>query len=286
MSEEQGQEAEVVENTEAQEKSESLKAETESEKVQAEPTEGEPEEINYQEAYEKAKAASEREAQKIGRQRAAITQHEEKIKELNKRLMEYEQAQKPQEIVKPDINDYKTTEDYDAAVEEYVKNKAQKLADDKAQEAIQAQKHAQMQAMAQAQEAAFLKSEAEFKASNPDYDRAKNEVADFTKTNPLPPQVLNVVLEQAAADGMLPAVVNYFGENSGERLSELGKIGDLSPREAIIEIYKIQQSLKKSPKQIEKPLPKPLKSVKGTGTNKGLGKHSSGDDVLKTLGLK
>lgn len=256
-------------------------------------TDAEPKEETVEEklarldALEKKTQAAEK---KIMAQRKAYTALQKAAQEKDQKLQEFlsknETENEPQ---KPVVDDFDTYEEYQKAQDAYV----DELAEFKAKKAVVQERQNLLE---QERQAAFLKVQAErnsqyekekgaFVIDNPDFAHAEEEfnvfVQDAQQTTD--PRVQDAVVEQAYAGGNVPALINYFGSNNGERLSELSEISKLSPARAAVEIYKIQQKLKAINPVTKKESPKPPKTVKGkTTTSKDLSKG----DVLKNLGLK
>ena len=196
---------------------------------------------------------------KIDKQRAALSQSNNKIQELQSQLNKLQETKAPEA---PNENDYETYAEYGEARLKYMVDNQVKL--ERKQDLIERQSKLQ-EDRSNAQQAEFLKTEQTYRQANPNYDRAKKELQDHITLSPVSGAVGDAIYEQASRDGMLPDVINYFGDNSGEKLSEFERISALSPIEAAVEVYKIQQSLKSAPeKSTVKPLPKPLNTIKGT----------------------
>lgn len=284
MNEEQGTQAadevnkveDEFSNTEEQ-----LESDSESTQVDDAAQEEEETEVDYKTSYEKAKIEAQKKQDKVNKQRAALSQSNRKIEELQAKLNELQgPAQDEKPLVKPNINDFETNEEYQKAIDEYTDAVAAKKIKESQKEQLLEQQKAEIEKRNNEQKAEFLKSEAAYRLVNPDYDRAKTELQEHIELNPVKDAVADAIYERASKGGMLPAIINYFGENSGERLSEFSKISEMSPYDAVVEIYKIQQKLKSMTSPKDKPLPKPIKAVKSTGTGgKSLDK-ASGKDVL------
>ena len=245
----------------------------------AEVVEVEEVEVDYKAKADKLEKKLASEQAKIGRQRAALSQLQEK-QEQEKRQAE---AVKPVEALnaEPNENNYETYDEYEAARVTYFKSQGRNEALKESYE----QNAKQQQAI---KDMEFQKVEQTYRQSNPVYDDAKAEVINHYAIAPVPEAVGSAISEIAERGNGLPELINYFGENGGERLGELEIISRMSPVEAAVEVYKIQKSLSAEPAKAKPtPKPAPIKRVKGSGTiNKGLNENSSGDDVLKQLGFK
>lgn len=179
----------------------------------------------------------------------------------------------------PSEDDFDTHEEYVNAVIEY--RAEQKIVETQKKMAEMQEAQAYSQLLAQ-RESIKATQEAEFIQTNPLYKHAAEEVGLFVQQNVAPPAVAEAVID-VLYEGNIPAVINYFGENNGERLGELQKIMNMSPVKAGIEIYKIQQKLKTPVEKKTINVPKPIAKVKSaSGVTKDLGRG----DVLKNLGLK
>lgn len=196
---------------------------------------------------------------KIDKQRAALSQSNNKIQELQSQLNNLQETKAPEA---PNEDDFETFGEYDEARLNFlVDNKVKK----ERQEDLIKQQSKLQEDRNNAQQTEFLKTEQTYRQANPNYDRAKKELQDHMTLSPVSGAVGDAIYEQASRDGMLPDVINYFGDNSGEKMFEFERISSLSPIEAAVEVYKIQQSLKSAPEKTKvKPLPKPLKTIKGT----------------------
>ena len=240
--------------------------------------EPETKEIDYKVEHEKAQKRLEKEQQKINRQRKALSENYRKIQELNEQLAKVQQEQVEKE---PSVNDFDTYEEYDKARIEYIKKQASKEA---SANLIKQQQQRMLQQQQAEQQQNFLKAEAAYRNENPQYDAAKNTIDLFMQSSQRNAQVDNMIYEQANEGNGLPELINYFGENDGERLDEFERISNLTPRAAAIEIYKIEQMLKTKPTHKKaKPLPKPAEPIKGnSSTRKPLAKMSY-EELKKTI---
>jgi len=239
-------------------------------------------EVDYKAKSEKLEKKLAADQAKINRQRAALSQLQKEKQELASRQAE---VQVEQQSSVPQADDYDTYEQFETARSDYYKEQGrlegERVALENHQRALQDQS-------LKVEREQFAKAEQEFRTALPTYDESKVEVEQFLQVKPINGATGDAIYAQAARDGSLPAVINYFGENNGERLSELEHIATMTPVEAAVEVYKIQQKIKSAPTAPKaKPIPAPITKVRGTGTkSKGLDANSSGDDVLKTLGLK
>lgn len=224
---------------------------------------------------------------KIDRQKAANSDLLKKLEAQRVEAEKYQQLMEQQAPkAAPDIEDFETHDEYVDALAEY---KAKAQVQEQQQQFMQQQEQMRQAQVMQERQNVLMSQEKEYMLENPMYEGSKVEVQSYLSTL----QDINPGTESAFIDqlykGNVAEVTNYFGENNGERLDELGKIARMSPPEAAVETYKIQQKLKAKPTvKKEKTKSEPVKVAKPSGgkANKGLGPHSSGEDVLKTLGLK
>ena len=280
MSEEQGVTAEAVEAVEVDTTTQGSNAEheatnkAETQEATAE-VEVEEVEVDYKEKSEKLQRDVDGRQGKIDKQRAALSAANKQREALQSELAKLQVNEAPKE---PVIDDYDT---HDEWVEAVSTHKAKDRFEQYKRDDIIKQQQDLATKTSQEQAETFAKVEAEYRVSNPDYDRAKSELQSHLELNPVNNAVGDAIYEQASRDGGLAQIIDYFGSESGENLGEWDRISTLSPVEAGVEIYKIQQGLKNVVTPKEKPLPKPIKGVKGTSkASKGLD-HSSGKDILK-----
>lgn len=248
--------------------------ETPGEEVEA--AEVEEVEVDYKAKADKLEKKLASENAKIGRQRAALSQLQKEKQELAQRQAETKPVDSSTN--EPNENNYETYDEYEAARVTYFREQGRNEALKESQE-----QNAKQQAAIKDME--FQQAEQTYRQSNPVYDDAKAEVINHYAVAPVPEAVGSAISDIAERGNGLPELINYFGENGGERLGELEIISRLSPVEAAVEVYKIQQSLSAEPAKAKPaPKPAPIKRVKGSGTiNKGLDKDG---DVLQQLGLK
>jgi hypothetical protein len=216
---------------------------------------------------------------KIERQAAANRdlneRYEKQAQELRK-LTQIIEEQKPD--AEPSIDDYKTHDEYNEAVKEFIRKSAKAEAHG---EYLQEQRRIQHEQVIAERTKIRTTQEVEYMAENPMYKAASNEVESYVNgMTDVSYDVFEAVSSQLY-DGNVPAVIDYFGSNDGENLAELGDISRMSPPRAAVEIYKIQQKLLASPTKKEtRPKTTPVKTEKGsTKSAKPLSKRS-GKDVL------
>ena len=276
MTEAQGVEAEPV--TEAQEtevktevvEAEDTKENTDEGETEGESTEEQPE-LSVEEKLEKLERDVAGKQKKIDRQTAAYRKQQEA---LDRQKQEYEKVTSLLEQQQPDkepvIDDFETHDEYVNALVDY-KAKAQ-VQQEREQMMLQQQQVQQQQIM---QERLSLRQqqEAEFMTENPLYKASAQEVDAFIQginEAELPQGTTDAVLTQLY-QGNVPEVIDYFGSNDGENLEELGEITRMTPPEAAVAIYKIQQKLSNAPavKKETKPKTKPVdKPPKGNASGK------------------
>lgn len=217
---------------------------------------------------------------KIDRQTAAFSAQQKKMQEQAKQIAEFQAKLAGQEPAKePVIDDYDTAEEF---WEAKAQHKAEQLMADKQKEFAEMQKQQAQQALMNERLAMRQSQEAEYLQINPSYNSSVKEVDTFIQTLDVKPEVAEAFLTQMYK-GNVPQVIDYFGANSGENLGELQTISQMTPVEAAVEVYKLQEKLKAPKKKETKAAPKPVSSPKGGGKAK---KDLKDGDVLKNLGLK
>lgn len=246
-------------------------------------------ELTPEQKLEKLEEALEARQKKINRQTKASSEQLKKIEQLNRRLQELEaQQQAAPEKGEPVDGDYETYEEYDKARIDYFVN--QKVTAMQKQMLEQQQKE-QLNQIMQQRESKVAQEEAALLKVSPQYTASKNEfqvhLNTLEQTGAITPHVGEAIVTQAHK-GNVAEIINYFGADGGANLDELTHIASLTPVEAAIEIYKIQQKLgAKTPvKKETKPLPKPTGKPKAGGGTKKTLDNMSGDEALKALGLK
>lgn len=239
-----------------------------------------------EEKLERLEKARERDQKKINRQTASNHGHLKKIEELNAKLQELETKAPSEQVSKePDINDFESFDDYQEAVVEYRVEQKTKETQAKSKEQEQLRIHNEKM---QERRKAIETNEAEYSKANPAYKNARQEFVEFTSTAKLNPNVENAMIDVAMREGNFAEVINYFGENGGDKLDEFMEIAKLTPVEAGIKIYDICKQLKGKPApEKKKPIPKPASKVSGKGRAvNDLDNLKPDDDVLVKLGLK
>jgi len=249
-----------------------VEAEAESEEV----------EETVEQRLERLEKEAEAKQRKIDRQTAANRKTQELLEQRNRELeaiqQKLEQNAKP-ESQEPNIDDFETYEEYTDAL---AKHKAEKLIAEREKEnLLKQQREAAQKAMAE-RESIRAKQEAEYVKINPNYKASKAEFEDFVKTLDVDPAVERFIVDQAF-DGNIAQVIDYFGSNGGERLSELEDIAKMSPRKAAIAIYEIQKGFKAPERKETKPLDKPVTKIKATAKTKKVVDDLSQDDFRKWL---
>lgn len=215
----------------------------------------------------------------IDRKTAAYSSLQRKYEEQrqeHEKLAQLIAQQQPK--VEPNIDDFETHEEYDKARVEFWKETAKAEAQ---AELLQNQRQFQQEKIMQDRLVLRQTQEVEYMTDNPMYKASVTEVDSYIKGIPdVPGGTQEAVIEQLYR-GNVPQLIDYFGSNAGENLDELGKISRLSPPEAAVEIYKLQQKLSSSKvKKETTPKTTPVKTQKGsTSTSKPLSKRS-GKEVL------
>lgn len=268
----------VVENAVETEVEETENAEADSPDTDSEETEAEAPQETVEEKAERLERETAAKQKAIDRKTAAYHAQQRKIAELQEQIGKMNQPQQANDLKEPNIDDFESYSEYEKAKEDFVTKKVEREFKAKM---LQEQYHAEQQKALQDKMAKRQTQEAEYIKVNPAYSQSAKEVSEYLPTLNAPAAVQEAVLE-AVYEGNVPATIDYFGSNDGERLEELARISQLTPAKAAIEIYKIQQGLKAPVKKEVKPAPAPIQKIKGTSAPKDLSKG----DVLVNLGLK
>lgn len=284
-----------VEGNEAQE------VETSNNEPEVEHIDDESSEPEVQETVEERleRLTKEREADQraMDRKTAAYTALNKRLEaerqEMARLQTELEKYQQPKSDapVEPKLDDFDTYDEYKAAYTEY-DNKRIELVRNQERAAIireqqQQQQMANMQRLQQERADIRKQQEAEYVKENPLYTRASNTVNEHIEYMASQGMVGNGVAEAISDvlfEGNVPAVIDYFGRNGGENLTQLEKIARMSPHKAALEIYKIQQSVMSNPvkEKVNKPNPVNVDRGSAKGGNKNLS-SLSGKDLLKHM---
>lgn len=277
----------TLETTEApvEETEVNISPETESEEVETQDVETQPEETTDDKLARLEREAAGRQ-KKIDRQVAAFNALQDKYKQTVQEREEFSQMlQQKQPEVEPSLDDtdengnpkYSTHEEYVEALSDYRADKKLK----ERQEEFQVQQE-QIQRGKLMEERLKLRhsQEAEYIADNPMYKTSSVEVDNYLKSLEVNNGTAQAVIDQMYK-GNVPQVIDYFGSNDGENLDELGKINAMTPPEAAVEIYKIQQKISSQiVKKENKPKTKPVKVEGGkSASDKSLGK-ATGTEIL------
>ena len=253
--------------------------ENEAEGSDTEETEGEQEsqEVDWKQEAEKLKATNAEYELKITRQKAANKAEQERAQKAVEKTRELEQ--KLLSLEKPNINDFDDQAEFDKAVDDYNDKLVDSKAELKAQE-IETQK-AQAEQYRQAETNFTEKLEA-LKAEDPDVEQNLGTVSSYLDMLPQQDAGVQAFRKYLAMESDLgPQLANHLGKNPDIIEDQL--IGKPWPI-VLKKLQRIEQELSvpKTPAPKTKPLPEPIKKIKGSATPKNL--HSG--DVLKNLGLK
>lgn len=230
--------------------------------------------------YEEKSKEAEAKQKKIDRQTAAYNDMQKALEKERLGKQEALEKSKAVETQEPDISDFNTHDEWVNALSDWkAEQKISQL------EAENAQRREQEKAHALQNERARIanEQEAEYLKVNPRYKASKSEFEGFLATAKVDPQVEDAVVSMAYK-GNIPNLIDYFGSNNGERLDEFEKITQMSPIDAAVEIYKIQQKLVTPKKEETKTLTKPVKAPKATSRSKST-KNMTGDEIAKRLNL-
>lgn len=271
-----------VEKPEA-EAEETEKSQEDSTETEGEEGEGKAPEKTVEEQLEELRQDNEAKQKKIDRQTAA---NSATMRKLEKEMQEKQaleakiNAQEPEQ--EPSIDDFEDFDEYKEALREFAKKSAKQEA---LKEIAKHNEQAKAQELMQERAKLALEQEAKYLEINPNYKASRAEFDAWSKIANISKEVEQAIVIQSFK-GNVPQLIDYFGANSGENIPKLEEISRLSPVEAAVEIYKIQQSLKTPAPEEKKQPPKPLNKPKGSGKpRKDLG-SMSGDEVLKHLGFK
>lgn len=262
----------TAEPVEAQEAPAAVETIEEVEAVEVEP------ELTVEEKYEKLERDVAGKQKKIDRQTAAnrkTLENYEKQRKENERLSALIEQQTPNQ--EPSIDDFETHDEFVNALVDY---RADLAVAGKQKEYLAKQEQLQQQTIMNERQALRQTQEVEYMVENPMYKASVNEVDSYIKTLDSSPHTQEAVIAQLY-DGNVPQVIDYFGSNNGEHLEELGDIARMTPPQAAVAVYKIQQKLSLNPTKRETKTPtKPVNVKKATGTgSKPLDKRS-GRDVM------
>lgn len=223
-------------------------------------------ELTPEQKLEKLENDLEARQKKIDRQTAAYADlqkaHDRKMQELQQMQAQIKSEPAKQE---PSIDDFDTYDEYVNAVADF---RAEHKAKEYQQNLLNQQEQIQRQQMMQQRAQVVKEQEAEYLVQKPEYAASKQEffsyVSNLEQVGALRPEIIEVITTQAHK-GNVPQVIDYFGSNNGANLDELRNIANMTPVEAGIEIYKIQQKLASATpaKKETKPAPKPLDKPKG-----------------------
>lgn len=197
--------------------------------------------------------------------------HDEQRQEMDNMRQLVEKQTPTQE---PVIDNFETHEEYVNALVDY---RSKAAVAEQQQNMLAQQKQMQDQQLMNERISLRQEQEVEHMKTNPMYKAATNEVDSYIKGLEIAPDVQEAVLGQMY-DGNVPALIDYFGSNTGENLDELGKISKMSAPRAAVEVYKLQQKLSTTPAKKEtKPNVTPTKKppTGNTGSKKALHKQDA-----------
>lgn len=240
-------------------------------------SEAETVELTVEEKLENLQREAEGKQKKIDRQTAAyrkLQENYEKERQEREVLAQKITAQTPTQ--EPVIDDFDTHDEYVNALVDY--RAKTKLAEQ--QKEFQAQQeNMQQQKIAQERQALRQSQEVEYLAANPMYKASSNEVNAYIQTLESPAATQEAIISQLY-EGNVPQVIDYFGSNNGENLDELGNIARMTPPQAAVAMYKIQQKLIAPTKKETKTQPKPVKVKGSTSTGSKPLSQRTAKDVL------
>lgn len=241
-------------------------------------------ELTFEQKYEQERKEKDAASKKVKRQRAALSELQQKYEDAMKQLQQVKPVNPVPDLQEPKIEDFDTLAEFQTARDKFIEEKTKRTLE---QELNARQQQQQMQKAQEQRNQIYEQSKKTALSKYPDFVRAETEVNEFLvgAAKSVPAAVQEVIAEQLYDDPETVAdVIYYFGANNGEKIDELVELSKQSPRKAAIQLYKLQQQLKSAPQPKKKePLPQPAKRVSGTGTPK---KDLMSGSVLKNLGLK
>jgi chromosome segregation ATPase len=251
-------------------------------------------ELTVEEKLTKFEKETQAKQAKIDRQLKAYNAlqkaHQEIKAEYDAMLQKQQASQAPKEPQPPNDDDFSSYDELEKAKSKYIDDlanfKAEQIDRNRQQEFLQMQQQQKMQQVMQERQNIRARQEAEYAKVNPSYKASYQEVESFLGSVNVQSEVANAVID-TVYEGDVPSVIDYFGRNYGENLGKLQEIIQMPAHKAAIEIYKIQQSIAKTPAlkaETRKP-PEPVKVAKGD-KRKSTGFNENAKDILKELGLK
>lgn len=220
-------------------------------------------------------AMEKRLARKTAAEKAAL----ERVKKLEAQLAEMPKQEDTSDA--PQEDDFDTWEEYDQA---RIRYEAKKFADKQLREAREAElKRTQQQQQAERQKA-FEAKESAFVKANPDYKEKSsvlNEVFEaHMNVNGGTTPTLQAVATLLAESEVAPALIHHLGGD--DTLAE--DLLNMSPVDAMREMFKLESAVNAQPKKDEKDLPPPISKTKGKGTVKSES-NMTGAELRKKYGL-
>lgn len=277
----------VADATESSTPVEELKEETASEADDSESSTDVAEETEDKPEPTEAEIIRDKMQKRINRQTAANKREAEQRQAAEQRIkaLEDQLAASVQDAGDgaPNEDDYNTYEEYQSAVVDHqVKTKLEAAQREQAQQRLETEQRQQMES---AQKAFNVKEEA-FRAENPDYNEratvydevAKDLIARKGVGDPTISSISNLIMHTDHA----PAIIHELGSNP----DLMEDIANMSPVDAMREMFKLEESVKgRKPKKTQAK-PTPIKSLSGKSTPKKDPTKMSGAELLKEIGIK
>lgn len=255
------------------------------------PVEQEAPEETVESRLERLERENEAKQRKINRQTAANRQALEKLEQQRREYEEKLSQLNVQEVentapAKPKLEDFDSYDDFNLAQDKYAEDLAEYRAKDilnkREKEFLEQKQKQEMQRYQFELEQKREKQEQDYIAINPNYKASKAEFQDFLSTANVNKEMEAAIVHQSFK-GNVAQLIDYFGSNGGEKLSELEEIIKLNPIDAAIQIHEIQKSFTTPKSQKTKPAPKPIGKIKSKSRGKKSGSQMSGKELVNWL---
>jgi hypothetical protein len=203
---------------------------------------------------------------RLARKTASQKASEERVKQLEAQLAEVPKQADTSDA--PQEDDFDSWADFNQAT---IKYEAKKLAQAEMRETKEAELNRQREVQSKERQKAFEAKESAFAKANPDYqDKSTvlNEVFDsHMKVNNGTTPTMQAVATLLAESDVSPALIHSLGSDDGMAEDLL----NMSPMEAMRELFKLESAVSSKPQQTGKELPKPIKTLNGkSNLKKGL----------------
>lgn len=237
-------EAQNEQQTEADDQPAETEAEADAQEAEAEDNDDNSDDEEAEKPKRKGKSRNQRYAERITAQAAEIA-------ELRRKMEETTKAAPVTETPKPQLDDFDSVSEYDAALTEWAVEKA--LAKNNKETAAERQKEAAANS-ARERARAYQERMNEAKQFIPDFDDVVGDADDA----PVASHVQGLVIESERA----PELVYHFAKNP----HVLADINQMSERDAAREIGRLEAKLVKPTPRKQSKAPPPQKPVRGAAT--------------------